>query len=157
MPGGQSEGANVRKQPKPWDSQRERQKRERQLSGCGPAHLHWRQGGRQETARVRRQGANSAPETASPTELRAGPQLLTKSSWDPGQLTSARRFAARGSAPQRRLMAKQSGWTGETVRRTAHLRRRRVPSTWSSEMLRPGKGTECGPNRACAFVEYPRT
>ena len=40
-------------------------------------------------------GANSAPEMVSPTELQAGFQLLTKSSWDPGRLTSARRVTAR--------------------------------------------------------------
>ena len=51
-------------------------------------------GGRWATARAGRQGEILAPETASSTKLRAGSQLLTKSSWDPGQLTSARRAAA---------------------------------------------------------------
>ena len=32
---------------------------------------------------------------ASPTKLRAGSQMLTKSSWDPGWLTSTRKVAAR--------------------------------------------------------------
>jgi len=53
------------------------------------------------TARAGRQGENSAPETASSTKLRAGFQLLTKSSWDPGWLTSARRVAARDQLPRR--------------------------------------------------------
>ena len=29
-------------------------------------------------------------------------------------------------------------------------------STWSPELLRPGKGTKRRPNQVCAFVEYPR-
>ena len=31
------------------------------------------------------------------------------------------------------------------------------PSTWSPELLRPGKGIKRTPNRGCAFVEYLRT
>ena len=31
------------------------------------------------------------------------------------------------------------------------------PSTWSSELLRPGKYTKCRPNQVSAFVEYLRT
>ena len=58
------------------------------------------QGGRWVTARTRGRGANSSPETASSTKLRAGSQLLTKSSWDPGQLISARRVAVRDQLPR---------------------------------------------------------
>ena len=39
------------------------------------------------------------------TKLQAGSQLLTKSSWDPGRLTSARRVAARDQLPQKRHTA----------------------------------------------------
>ena len=46
-------------------------------------------------ARAGRKGANSAPEMTSPPKLRTGSQSLTKSSWDPGRLTSVRRVAAR--------------------------------------------------------------
>ena len=60
-----------------------------------------RQGGRLAPTRAGRKGANSAPETASPPKLRAGSQLLTKSSWDPGWLTSARRVTARDQLPRR--------------------------------------------------------
>ena len=35
--------------------------------------------------------------------------------------------------------------------------RLRLPSTWSLELLGPGKGTKRRPNQVCAFVEYPRT
>ena len=37
---------------------------------------------------------------ASSTELRAGSQLLTKSSWGPGRLTCARSIAARDQPPE---------------------------------------------------------
>ena len=47
--------------------------------------------------------------------------------------------------------------TGEVIRCTAHLGRVRSPSTWSPELLGPGKGTKHRPNQICAFVEYPRT
>ena len=60
----------------------------------GSSH-HQRQKGRQVTARARRWGAILAPETASSTKLWAGSQLLIKSSWGPGQLTSARRVTGR--------------------------------------------------------------
>ena len=46
-------------------------------------------------------GTISAPETASSTKLCAGSQLLTKSSWVPGRLTSAGRVAARDQLPRR--------------------------------------------------------
>ena len=32
-----------------------------------------------------------------------------------------------------------------------------LPSTWSSELLEPRKGTKCMSNRICALAEYPRT
>ena len=60
-----------------------------------------RQGGRRVTARAGRQGANSAPETASSIKLQAGFQLLTNSSWDSGRLTSTRKVAARDQLPRR--------------------------------------------------------
>ena len=46
-------------------------------------------------------GANSAPETASPTKLQAGFQFLTKTSWDSRRLTSAKRVTARDQPPRR--------------------------------------------------------
>ena len=60
----------------------------------------WGQGGRRATAGAGRQGVISAPEIPSPTKLQAGSQLLTKSSWDPGRLTSTRRVAARNQLPR---------------------------------------------------------
>ena len=46
-------------------------------------------------------GAISAPEMASSTKLQAGSQLLAKTYWDSGRLTSARRVAARDQLPRR--------------------------------------------------------
>ena len=71
-------------------------------------------------------------------------------------------------APQKRHMAhwrqahllqprNLSSWDGEVIRCTRHLRRVRLPSTWSPELLVPGKGTKRRPNQVCAFVEYLRT
>ena len=72
------------------------------------------------------------------------------------------------SAPQKRHMAylrwctccaprKPSGWDGEVIRHTIHLGRVGSPSTWSPELLGPGKVTKLRPNRVCAFVGYLRT
>ena len=44
-----------------------------ELAGCGPAHLPPEVGGR-----GKGKGANSAPETVSPTKLQTASQLLTK-------------------------------------------------------------------------------
>ena len=125
----------------------------------------WQQRGRQATARARRRGAISAPETTS--SVWASSQLLTKFSWDPGQLTSARRTAARDELPRGDTRntwdgastvhpGNQLAGTGEVIRCTTHLGRVCSPSTWLPELLGP-KGTKLRPNRVCAFVEYLRT
>ena len=68
------------------------------------------------------------------------------------------------SAPQRRHTAhprrhshctprKPSGWEGGGDKTHRPPGRGCSPSTWSPELLRPGKGTKRRPNRACAFVE----
>ena len=71
-----------------------------EVAGTGPVHPlpeAERQAGDSQSWK----GAISAPETASSTKLRAGSQLLTESSWDPGRLTSARRVgAARDQFPR---------------------------------------------------------
>ena len=89
MPWGQFEGANVRQQPKLWDSQRERKKKKErtfpqksltwpshrtkdwantkgELACCiqAPPRPRQRQRGRWRTARAVRQGAISDPETS---------------------------------------------------------------------------------------------
>ena len=111
----------MRQQSKLWDSQRKRgKKREREnsrekpypkalLAGSqnkglseyqkrasrlrtGPSPARGRG---QEGASQSQKGAKLAPETASPTKLQTSFQFLTKTSWDSGRLTSARRVAAR--------------------------------------------------------------
>ena len=67
----------------------------------------WKVGGGEERGR-----ANSPPETASSTKLQAGSWLLNKSSWDPGQLTSARRVASRDQLPRGDT---QHTWDGTPV------------------------------------------
>ena len=72
------------------------------------------------------------------------------------------------SAPQRRHMAhlrqcshceprKLSSWDqgGDNMYHPAG--RVRLPNPWSPQLLKSGKGTKHRPNRACAFVGYPRT
>ena len=138
-----------------------------ELAGCGPAHSPpeaERQAGNSQSQKER---GNLGPETASSTKLQAGSQLLTKSSWDPGRLTSARRVTAGDQLPRGHIWPTWDGapaahpgfWaagTREVIRCTAHLGRLRSPSTWSPELLGPGKGTKHRPNRVCTFVECLR-
>ena len=70
---------------------------------------HQRQRGRWVAARAGRQRAISFPEMASSTKPRAGYQLLTKSSWDPGRLTSTRTVGARDQLPRGDI---QHTWDG---------------------------------------------
>ena len=88
------------------------------------------------TVRARRQGANLAPEMASSTKQQADPQLLTKSSWDPGWL-SARRVAARDQLPR--------GDTQDTyLRQCSHFAPRK-PSGWDrgGDKTHPSPGADC--------------
>jgi len=70
-----------------------------ELASCGPAHPPPR-AERQAGDSQNRKGAISAPEMASSTTLWVGSQLWTKSSWDPWQLTSSGRVAARDLLPR---------------------------------------------------------
>ena len=63
-----------------------------------------------------------------------------------------------GSAPQRRLMAHQGNrvaGTRKVIRIHGPPGTLCSPSTWSSELLGPGKGTKCMPNQVCALAEHP--
>ena len=119
-------------------------------------------------SKSRKARGNLAPETASPTKLWAGTQLLTESSWDPGRLTSAGRVAVRDQLPRGDArhtwvgtpVAPLGSWaagTGEAIRRTTRLGSVCLPSIGSLELLGPGKGTKCRPNRICTFVQCPRS
>ena len=70
-----------------------------EVAGCGLAHpppeAERHVGGSQS-----QQGAILAPEMATSTKLWAGSQLLTKSSWDCGQLTSPRKVTVRDQLPR---------------------------------------------------------
>ena len=101
-------------------------------------------------------------------QLRAGSQLLTKSSWDPGQLTSARRVTARDQLPRREIWHTGDGrtlchpgnrgaGTREVIKTHSPPWTVCSPRIWSPEFLTPGKGPKYTPNQICAFVEYPRT
>ena len=92
----------------------------------GPSPTWGREAGRRQPELER---GNLCPREAFSTKLRAGSQLLTKSSWDPGQLTSARRVAARDQLPRGDTRHTWDGapaahpgkWaarTGEVIRRT---------------------------------------
>ena len=69
-----------------------------ELAGCRLAHPLPEARGRRATARAGK--GQSASEIASFTKLRAGSQLLTKSSWDPGWLTFTRTVTARDQLPR---------------------------------------------------------
>ena len=111
-------------------------------------------GGRQ----TDKKGTISAPEMASSTKLHAASQLLTKTSWDSGWLTSTEGRSQR-SAPQKTHSTPETNQVAgmeAAIRCTPYLGKVRSRSTWSPELLGPGKGTKRRPNRVCAFVEYPR-
>ena len=131
-----------------------------ELASCGLAHPPV-EAGRQTWGSQSRKGAPS-------TKLRAGSQLLTKTSWYSGRLTSTGRVTARDQLPRRDTLdtwgststehpGNQAAGTGEVIRCTPHLGRVHLPSTWLPELLGPGKGTKRRPNWVCAFAEYPRT
>ena len=61
---------------------------------------HWRQRGRQTTARARSIGAILAPERHHLPDCKQA-SLLTKTSWDSGWSTPTRRVAARDQLPSR--------------------------------------------------------
>ena len=78
-------------------------------------------------------GAILAPEMASATKLRAGSQLLTKSTWDPGQLTSTRRVATRDQLPR--------GEVAQTL--TSATSKQGLNRETQAALLRVRTGPEC--------------
>ena len=96
------------------------------------------------------------PREASSTKLQAGTQSLTKTSWDSGQLTSAWKITSRDQFLEE-THSTGDGRAGcypgnpvagiwEVRRCSPYLGRLRSPSTWSPELLGPGKGTKRRPN-----------
>ena len=141
----------------------ERQRRASPLqTGSSPA-VGREAGGRQPQLERGKLG----PREASRTKLQAGTRSLTKTSWDSGRVTSAWRITSRDQFPGE-THGTGDGRAGchpgdraagirEVVRRSPHLGRLRSPSTWSPELLGPGKGTKRRPSPVCAFVESPGT
>jgi len=71
-----------------------------ELASSGPAYLPLeagRQAGDSQSLKAR---GKLGPRNGIFYQLPAGSQLLTKSSWDPGLLTSARRVRARNQLPR---------------------------------------------------------
>ena len=102
----------------------------------------------------KRPAAISAPETAFSTKLWAGSQLLTMSSWDPGQLTLTRSVTAWDQLPrgdtghnQNSALTKypvvcaSRAWEGHKT----HNPTGSVPlrSMWEPELLRPRECKKC--------------
>ena len=80
--------------------------------------------------------------------------------WDSGQSMSTGRVTARDQLPRgdtgtpekaRLLYTQKTEWLAREAISSS------LPSTWSLELLRPGKGPNCRPNQVCTFVEYLRT
>ena len=142
---------------------------EGELAGCTLAPPTWRQTGRLATARTRRQGAAaiSAPEMASSTKL-WGSQLLTTSSWDPRWLTSARSVAAWDQCPRGDTQhtwdgalevspGNQAAGTGEVIKTHGPPGTVHSPSTWSPELLGPGKYIKCKAHLGQCPCRAPRS
>ena len=90
------------------------------------------------------------------------------SPWYPGWLTSARRVAAWDQLPRGDTWHSGDGalttQPGNQVAGTGEVIKRHDPpgpvcsaSTWSPELLRPGKGPKHTPNWVCVLAKYPRT
>ena len=95
-------------------------------------------------------------------------QLPTKSFWDPGWLTSARRVALRDQLPRGDTQhsrdgtpaahpGKQANRTREVIKRTTHLGECAHQAPGCLSCSDQGRAQKRRPNRVCAFVEYPRT
>ena len=112
-------------------------------------------------ARARR--GNHSPREASSTKIQAG--FVANQDFLGFWMVDIRwERCSQRLAPQKRHTAhlrrcasctprKPSGWVGGGGK----SQRLRSPSTWSPELLRPGKSTKLRPTRVCAFVKYPST
>ena len=170
MPQGQSEGTNLKQQPRLWDSYpsekpqsktlpcllTEQRTEQSQPAAGQPIHCREQEGEGSQSQK----GAIAAPERHPLPNCKQA-SLLTKTSWDSRQLTSSRRVAAgdqllrrdtghlrsHASSTPRKLSSWDGGGWGQL----------RSPNTWSPELLGPGKGTKHGPSQVCASVEDLRT
>ena len=101
-------------------------------------------------------GQSQPQRSAFSTKLWAGSQLLTMSSWDTGQLSSARRVAAWDQLPRGdtwhtwdgALLAHPGNWVVGTrglIKMHSPPGTVHSPSTWSLELLESRKGTKHKP------------
>ena len=127
---------------------------------------HWRQGGRRWAARAGKR--QTRPQRGILYQAASRHPVANQTPLGFWMVDFCQEGRSQRSAPQKRHMAhwrrvhplpprKPSGWTREVVRCTPHLGRQRSPSTWSPELLGPGKGKKRRPNRVCPFVDYLRT
>ena len=131
-----------------------------ELVGCGPAHPPPETGRR---GSPELEGGNHGPREASSTKLQAG-FVANQDFLGFWMVDICREGCSQRSAPQKRHTAHLRRHTSCTPRKPSgrdrggdKSQRPRSPSTWSPELLGPGKGTKCSPNQVCAFVEYPST
>ena len=136
-------------------------------AGCGPAHPLPEAGRQAADSQSRKERGTLGPRDGIPYQTVRLP-VANQVFRDPGWLTSIRRVAARDQRPRRDTQRTWDGTptvhpgnraagTREVIKRTARLGRVCLPTTWSPELLGPGKGMKHRPNRVCASVEYPRT
>ena len=129
---------------------------------------HRRQRGRCATARARRQGAILAPETGILHQTVSRLPVANHTFLGSWMVDICQEGHSLRSAPQRRHMThlrqcsccapgKPSSRTGEVIKMQGPAGTVCLPNTWSPELLGPGKGTKCTPNRVCTLAEYPRT
>ena len=112
-------------------------------------------------ARARR--VYCGPREASSTKLQAG--FIANQDFLGFWIVDIRREGrSQRSAPQKRHTAHLRRRTGCTPRKPSgrdrggdKSQRPCSPSTWSPELLGPGKDTKHRPNQVCTSVEYPRT
>ena len=102
---------------------------------------------RQEGGRQSQKGAIVASERHHQPNCKQG-SLLTKTSWDSGWLTSARKVAARDQLP-RRDTDNQAAWTGKAISHSDHARQ--TPGHLSCLDL--GRAQNAGPT----YSAPPRT
>ena len=130
------------------------------LAGCGlaPPPTRGREAGMRQPE-VEGKGQSQPQRLASSTKLWVGFQPLTTSSWDPRQLTSARKVAAwdqlhRGDTWHTwagSLTGHLGNWaagTGEVIKMHSPPGTVCSPSMWSPELLGPGKAQNACPTEA---------
>ena len=121
---------------------------------------HQRQAGRGQPEPER---GNLSPREASSTKLQAG-FVANQDFLGFWMVDLCQEGCSQRSAPQKRHTAHLRRRASCTPRKPSgrdrggdKSQRPRSPSTWSPELLGPGKGTKRRPNLVCTFVEYLRT